>query len=155
MPFDVVKSLYYTLVFPYLNYCVTIWGNDAKCHLSILTKCQNYFLRVLFNLKKYDHISSFYKSSNIFNIKEIFIQRLLTLFYKLFIYKFSSFFYSFLESNISYPIYAVRNSNYFITPKFRTKIYRNSPLCQGMKLWNSLPKIVTGSIQKPYIWANW
>ena len=145
LPFEILKSLYYTLIYPYLNYCVSVWGNGAKCHLSILTKCQNYFLRILFYLKKYDHISSYYKTANMLNIYEISILKILTIFYKLFIYKISPFFHLILQNYISHHIYSMRNLSTFSLPKFRTKIYSISPLFQGMRLWNSLPTVVTNS----------
>jgi len=82
LSFDIIKTLYYSLIFPYFNYCVTIWGNEAKCHLIILDRCQNYFIRVLYKLKKFDHTSNYYILTNINKIYEIYRLRLLILFYK-------------------------------------------------------------------------
>ena len=42
-PEYIVRQLYYSLVYPYFNYCISIWGNSPKYLLSLLKRCQNSF----------------------------------------------------------------------------------------------------------------
>ena len=35
-----LKSMYFTFIYPYLIYCVEVWGNTHDCHLDPLIKIQ-------------------------------------------------------------------------------------------------------------------
>ena len=145
MPANTILLLYYTLIYPYLNYCITIWGNSPKTHLSILIKSQNRFLRILLRLKKNDHISNFFSTSNVLHLRNIYKLRLLMLFYKLLIKTISTYFGFLLSSFLSIKTHATRSCDIFFLPKCRTTIYRNSPFYQGMLSWNSVPTTIMSS----------
>ena len=138
-------TLYYTLIYLYLNYCIICWGHSAKVHLTLLTKCQNYFLRVLFFLKKFDHVSLYYKTSNILNLTSIFKLRLLIFMFKITVKKISPFFNVILSKFISKRIYSTRIITTFSLPKCRTSTYRHSTFYQGMYYWNMIPQTIIKS----------
>ena len=140
---NIIKTLYYSLIFPYITYCVSIWGNSPKYHLALITKCQNYYIRVLFNLSKYNHITSYYKSANILNILQIFKFNVLKLFFKLFICNTCAHLRNLIIFHIYIPSRSFRNIPSFRIPKIRTELLSHSPLITGMKLWNSLPSNIT------------
>ena len=44
---ETLKNLYFTFIYPYLTYCVHVWGNSAKTHLDHLQKLQKKIVRVI------------------------------------------------------------------------------------------------------------
>ena len=44
---ETLKNLYFTFIYPYLIYCVHVWGNSAKTHLDHLQKLQKKIVRVI------------------------------------------------------------------------------------------------------------
>ena len=52
LPLHIVYNLYFPLIQSHIDYCITVWGNCAKTHLSIIQKLQNRAARILTG--KYD-----------------------------------------------------------------------------------------------------
>ena len=46
-PFTLLISVYYSLIYPYLNYTCTLWGNNYNAPLSQIVKLQNKAVRVI------------------------------------------------------------------------------------------------------------
>ena len=44
---SVLINLYNTVVFPYLIYCVEVWGNALSTHIQPLIKLQNNIVRII------------------------------------------------------------------------------------------------------------
>ena len=42
-----LKYLYHAYIYPYLTYCVEVWGCASKCHLNKLFPLQKKILRIL------------------------------------------------------------------------------------------------------------
>ena len=137
--FNIIKTLYHSLVFPYLIYGISIWGNSPKCHLSLLSKCQHFFLRIQFNLNKFDHVSPFYKVANILNIDQLFKFNVMVLFYKLIRNeKTSRQLKDIILKHHYKTTLRLRTTPTFRLPFTRTKLYMDSTMIVGMKLWNEL-----------------
>lgn len=50
--FEALKMLYYTLFFPYMNYCVEIWGRAFKSSLTPVIVSQKRVLRTIFKVAR-------------------------------------------------------------------------------------------------------
>ena len=56
-----MKLLIERLVFSHLTYAMSVWGSSLKQHLvGRLERLQNRAVRLLFHLRKYDHITGYY-----------------------------------------------------------------------------------------------
>ena len=44
---ETLRTLYYCFVYPYLNYCVEVWGDTFKTYLQTLVKLQRRVLRII------------------------------------------------------------------------------------------------------------
>ena len=44
---SVLINLYYAFIFPYLTYCVEVWGNALSTHTQPLIKLQNKIIRII------------------------------------------------------------------------------------------------------------
>ena len=139
IPKHIIQILYFSLIYPYLIYCLSIWGGSPISHMKQLKIIQNNYLRILFNLNKWDHISSYYAISKIVTIENLYLFRIFVLSYKLIVKKISSYFLIIINSYLNCSSRLLRNINSFYLPICRTKLFNNTPIILIMKFWNSLP----------------
>jgi len=138
LTFNIMKKIYFCLIFPYLTYGIIIWGNSAQSHMSCLIKSYNNFIRCLFRIKKYDHISQFYRYGNLFTVNLI---------YKLYSLKFM-----FRLNNKTIPFhffqyfklseqncFSLRHKKTYKEFFPRLHILKLSIFSMGVSLWNNLP----------------
>ena len=135
----VLISLYYTLIYPYYNYCLSIWGSSPQTHLNILLKTQKHYLRVIYNIGKYNSISPFFHTSNILAIPEIYRLSLGILAFKLINIKIYPSLIPYINSFQNHSIRLLRHPSQFYLSKVRTDLYYNSPLICILRIWNNLP----------------
>ena len=64
-------SIYYALVYPYLNYGCILWGNNYEAPLSQLVKLQNKVVRVINNVPLRDHITPHYVNLGLIKLPNI------------------------------------------------------------------------------------
>ena len=50
-----LKLIYYSLIFPLLFYCNTVWGGTGKSSLNSLFIVQKKAIRLIDHIRKYDH----------------------------------------------------------------------------------------------------
>ena len=136
---DIVKKIYYSLIYPYLTYGIIIWGNSAKSHLDHLNLAYNYFIRCLFVLKKSEHITEFYKKGNLLKISQIY-----RLYSSKFMYKVNQkIMPQFVQNNFqknTHRYLDLRFNRDFKTPLTRLQIFKSSIFCEGVSIWNDLNK---------------
>ena len=76
VPFPVLKNLYYTLIYPYLYYCLLIWGSSYQQHLNSLWLLQKRAIRII-NLKPFRHpTSQLFFQSKILKLPDIYLLKL-------------------------------------------------------------------------------
>ena len=118
-PSYILQTLYNSLVLPYLIYCISIWGFSPKSNLHTLNLSQNYYLRILFNLTKFHHISNYFKSFNILNIKQLHVLYSLLFTFKLLKLNYCPFLINHIAYLQSHRIRILRNNQnfYFFKPR--------------------------------------
>ena len=65
-----LRNLYFTFIYPYLIYCVEIWGNTNDIHLKPIVKMQKKSLRAITFSHYLDSTAPLFKSQNILNFKK-------------------------------------------------------------------------------------
>lgn len=138
-PKFILLTLYNSLILPYLIYCISVWGSAPKCNLYLLILAQNFFVRIYFNLRKFDHITPYFQLSNIRSISHLYISCLLILFFKIYKLNFCQSLYNELVSfkNVRREHLRHNPDFYHFTP--RTNFFLNSALSSAMHLWDTLP----------------
>ena len=71
-----LKSLYHAYIYPYLTYCVEVWGCASKCHLNSLFLLQKKILRIMTFSPYLAHTDPLFKNLEILPIDKIFIDRI-------------------------------------------------------------------------------
>ena len=68
LPPNVLKCLYYTMVYPYLIYCIESWGASYVTNLSPLIILQKRVIRIITNNGKLAHTTPLFKKLNILKL---------------------------------------------------------------------------------------
>ena len=139
LPTSSLLTLYYSLVYPYLVYCVSVWGSTHPSNLKHILVLQKKVIRIISGRAFDAHTEPIFKQLKILKLCDIFRfqvgkimfsfqenWRLLIAFNNLFMIR------SQLHS------YNTRNSSSFYTFSCRTNIRQFAIGTQGPRLFNSL-----------------
>ena len=66
------KILYYSLIYPYLQYCIIIWGNSQPTLLSPIFIKQKRAIRIINNAGYIDHTNPLFKNSKIVKLHDVY-----------------------------------------------------------------------------------
>ena len=78
---NTLRNLYYTFIYPYLIYCIEIWGNTNDIHLDSLIKIKK-SIRVISFSHHRDTTAPLFQNLNILNFKKLVTQRIALLMFK-------------------------------------------------------------------------
>ena len=132
VPFSVMKQLYYSLIYPYLNYCIRAWGGTYISHVNQLNILQKRAIRII-NKKPYlSHTNYLFFSNKILRVPDI--SKL-----KVGIYMYSSEMYNAHQQN---HVHNTRSRNNLVSSFQRLNITQNSMTYIGPKIWNEIPNYV-------------
>ena len=66
-------TLYYSFIYPYFSYCISVWGSAFPTHLFKLEKLQKRVIRLINGAKWDAHTLPLFRKLNLLNLKEIYI----------------------------------------------------------------------------------
>ena len=78
-----LRKLYFAYIYPYLIYCIEIWGISPQTHLKPLFLLQKKLVRIMTFSTYYAHTDPLFKDMEILIIDKIVIHRIGILMYKL------------------------------------------------------------------------
>ena len=127
-------TIYTSLILPYLNYCIEIWGNTYPSNLKGIIVLQKRALRIIGKVEYKSHTNSLFIKFRVLKLLDIVKFNTCVVMYKAF--------YGSLDSRLS-KRFAVNKSNTRQSKQFyvqykRTKLKSFSISCTGVSLWNNL-----------------
>ena len=139
-------TLYYTLIYPYYNYCCTVWGTAAECHLNRLKLFQKRAVRIIQKQNYLAHTEPIFKDLHILKLKQIINKSIL-----LFMFKYKNSLLPVACENLvdinnktndvnsqNLNRYNLRHSEDFKIPRFRTNLRQKSIKIIGAKQWQQI-----------------
>ena len=141
-PTKILKTLYMSLVVPYISYCNIIWGSAFNTVLNPVIILQKKCLRTITKSPFLAHTKPLFKTSKLLTIKQLFDLNCAKFMFKIFnteqypIYKLKL-----LECQVNHD-YNTRNSALLRPPFERLKRFMNSFFNNGIRVWNSLSDFV-------------
>jgi hypothetical protein len=140
LPLESLRTLYYSIIYPYLQYCVIVWGLTYPTNIRRIELLQKRIIRIL-NKSAFDaHTSPIFKKLGLLKLNDI---CMLQLGQFMFHHKFSllpeRFDNMFLKNDQTHT-FNTRNSSKYHVPSCRTNIRQFSVRFQGPKFFNSLPR---------------
>ena len=78
-----LKQIYYSLIYPYLNYAILSWGNTYKTRLMKISTKQNKVVRAIFFANSRESAKPFFQLLNLLSLENIFKFKCACLTYKI------------------------------------------------------------------------
>ena len=139
-----LTGLYYTFIYPYLNYCCTVWGSCSITHISKLLVLQKRIVRIICGKPRLSPSLELFKSLKILPVKELQEFKLSIFCFKFKHQKLPSIFDDFLTNISDIHSHETRASEahelYIHTP--RTCYGQNAVRYQAPFTWNSLGSLL-------------
>ena len=142
LPAFCLKSLYYTFAYPYLTYCIHVWGNACITYLDPLIKVQKRLIRIICNAGYREHTGPLFHQAGILNLSGIYKYLLSTFMYRLRDKDLPQIFHDFSKTNSDIHNYSTRQIENYYVPPWRLDIRKRSPSVQAPLIWNSLPAFI-------------
>ena len=140
-----LRTLYFSLVYPYLIYCITVWGSTYQTNLKRLITLQKKVIKIISNVPFDAHTDNLFRDHQILKFNDIYLfqsAKFMFLYTKgLLPNTFSNMFT--LTNQIH--SYNTRNSNCFYVFPCRTNIRRFSIRFRGPQFYNSLNQEIQNS----------
>ena len=131
----VMKQVYYSLIYPYLNYCIRIYAATYSTHLTRLFILQKRAIRIINRESYLAHTNDLFKSNNILKVPDIY--RL-----NVGLYMYDNRRTGHYERNHSHN---TRFRSDLIPSRARLTITQNSINVVGPNIWNSIPDYIKES----------
>ena len=145
LPKTSLHCLYYSLVYPYLIYCVSVWGSTYQSNLSRVFILQKKIIRIICKATFDSHTDVLFKEHGILKFFDIY-------FYQIgkFMYLFKrgllpNYFRNMFTLASQLHSHYTRNCNLYYIPPCRTNIRNFSIRFQGPKFFNSLSPEIQNS----------
>ena len=124
-PLETCLNYYYAFVYPYLSYCIEIWGGACESHLSPLIIQQKRIIRIIGNARFSDHSSPIFYDLKLLKLQDIY--------------------------NFKIAIYMYNNSDQFLPRHTLNTRSRNLPVSNFHRLSQTQKAI---SYHGPKIWCS-
>jgi len=139
MPKSSLISLYYSLVYPYLIYCLPVWGATYNEHLKPPIVLQKKCLRTINGLEFGAHTNSHFHSDKILNFVDLYRVELGTCVFNN-LDKFSDC--------LRTHTYETRYNSTMLPAYNRLTSTQHSIIFTGPSLWNTIPEKIRSSPSK-------
>ena len=144
-PKSILKSLYYSLVLPYLNYGNIIWASADKTCLNGMVILQKKAIRIISKAQYFAHSGPLFKTLEILSLEKIYKLNCLLFIYKIVNMNMYKEMKKRVFRNSDVHSHITRNRSQYRIPRTRLKCIRQSCLHFGLSLWNSIDKEITNS----------
>ena len=140
LPSDTLATLYNTLVFPYLNYCVIIWGDKNNANINSLFLMQKRIIRTCTNSMWLAHTDPLFYSLKTLKVCDLYTFQTAQFMYR---YHHNQLPPGILDqdyfmTNMDVHDHNTRSSTDYHVRRTNTKFAENTLRIQGAMLWNSL-----------------
>ena len=138
LPKPCLKTLYYCLVYPYLYYCIIVWGSTYKTNLRRLVSLQKRAIRIISKSTFDSHSDPIFKELELLKLSDIRQLELGKLMFSLNHSLLPSKFNNYFSLNKQVHSHATRYANDFHLPFCRTNLRKFSVSFQGPTYYNPL-----------------
>lgn len=140
IPCHALKTIYMSLIYPYLMYGVECWGSGSKTGLNQLCSIQNRCVRLLSGNNVMD-VAEIYRSLKLFPFVCIYKYFIVVKFFKYFVLQSDSYFSNKVaEFQVNHRLETrFRAMHCLNCPFFRKSRCQSSFIFQSVQCWNEIP----------------
>ena len=140
LPKTSLRSLYYSPVYPYLIYCVSVWGSTYQSNLNRIIILQKKIIRTISKVSFDAHTGVLFKEREILKFLDIYLYQIGKFMYLFKKGLLPNYFRDMFTLASQIHSYNTRNSSLFYIPYCRTNFRKFSIQFQGPTLFNSLSR---------------
>jgi len=129
-------SLYYSFIYPYISYCIEIWGKAAKKYTDCIFKLQKLCVRIINGAKKMAPSIPLFTSLEILPLPKIYEYCVVLLMFKYYHGLLPTVITNIFQTVSVTNDRAMRHHSNLILPRCTSQFAYNSLKLQGPKLWN-------------------
>ena len=133
---ETLITLYYSFVYPYLQYGIIAWGNTYTNVIDPIIKLQKKVVRVISSSDWNAPSDPIFKSLNLLPAHKVYILNVLLLMYKVTFCLVPNIFSNIFIRNYDVHNYFTRQSDYYHVSAWRLEMVRRSIRIQGVHYWN-------------------
>ena len=143
---DTLLTLYYSFIFPYLNYCIQLWGSTYQSYLRKLEIVQKRVVRIVAGVNRREHTRPLFTDLCILTIDELFVYNVGLLMYK-YHHGWLPSVLDMFKRNSDIHSHRTRQANLLQIPTFSTELGKISFKYQAVKIWNDLYRFLKVDIK--------
>ena len=137
-----LRTVYYSFLFPYLCYCIEVWGAARKKHISPLIVQHKRAIRMISFAGYREHSLPLFRKLNLLTLKELYMQRVGLFMFKYYHHKLPPAFLNMFQTNNSFHNYTTRSGHCLSVPRSRITCFNQSIRVKGVIIWNDIIKNV-------------
>ena len=137
-PKNILKMIYMSLVYSYLNYCNLIWGAAEYGTIEPLFKLQKKAIRIITNSYYLEHTLPLFKNHKLLNVYQVYVLNCILFIYKCMKCNLFLEFKRKIKVNSDIHDHHTRRKELRANIKARLNICKNSCLHFGINKWNLL-----------------
>ena len=140
IPVTSLLTLYSSLILPYLNYGILVWGNTHQNLLNRILLLQKKALRIISFSHPRSHTDPLFLDYKFLKIQDSYLFQLGQFMYNYKNEMVPSAFHDMFLQNNKYHKYPTRHGDNFNLPMLKTIFAQSTFIFSGPKFWNSLDK---------------
>ena len=141
LPPNILLTFYYTLIYPYLNYCTLVWGCAGSSILNKVLVLQKRAVRVITSSPYCSESSPLFFRLHILKVSDTYKLQVAMLMFKVKYKLLPLSCMHHFKINLQ-GVYNIRQYRYFENIAFRTNIRERAIAIYGPRLWNSLAQSI-------------
>ena len=139
-----LKTLYMTLVHPYISYGIIVWGTANQVTIDKVEKLQKRAIRLISFSRYRDHTSPLFASNKLLKVRDLYTKEIAVFMYKA-MYRLLPQSCSSYVVRASDRLHSLRVIDDFEQIRVKTTARQNFISWAGPKLWKATPKIIRQS----------
>ena len=143
---NTLLTLYYSFIFPYLNYCIQLWGSTYKTHLKKIEILQKKVIRIIAGVNKRVHSKPIFNDLCVLTVSNVFEYNIGLIMYK-YHHGWLPTVLNMFEKNNDIHTHNTRQAQYLHTPKITSELGKMSFRFQAVKIWNNIYKFLNVDIK--------
>ena len=146
LPRNVLLSIYYAIIHPYLNYCIEAWYSGPQFATNKLFVLQKRAIRIITGAYHLDHTVELFKELKILTLKNVYLCNMGTYLYKCInLVNFDVDLLEYVNAHTNQHHYVTRANSQITLPLYSRTRSQSSIYYQGCKIWNGIDAAVRDS----------
>ena len=133
-----MRMLYYSMIYPYLSYCIHVWGCVFKTYMGKIVVIQKRIVRIICGVSRRTHSYPLFQALDILNVEKLYEYTIGLMMYKYHHSQLPDVIKNLFTTNYEIHNRSTRQSHLLHIPKCRTTLGERSFKHQATKIWNNL-----------------